>query len=636
MGKSKKRRSGAGQKHDPIGNGVAAMGDSNEDVETGSEIQTIENIIQQLQSGSSQNRAMGCHSLSTLIDDSAVRQSILDQKLVRLVAPFLVDADKLVKHAAAGVLRNLSRAGLDCAEEMVNQDVMTPLAALLSTYTQGWVPDKVDKEGRSQDTKTETLAESLNLLWNLVEASPTALKIFNDLGLIEFILEHADPSKHPTIIALPSLQCLTAACEDNPPAVEAVRKNGQKIMEVMAQATSMQAKVVAASVAVEICDGSIYDSPSFPAIMSTLKQSLETDSRKLVSDFSSLCPMEEEGMETEGVSGMYRSLETCEDSLQAQQMALEILANLASGNEEEDWLEEESGEDEDDVEEAMDSQETVVCMANPALVEVVVNGGFIQLILNRANSLPENVLQILKESRQGRHMATQHETLQIRSFLCLSNLAACLSIDDFGGIDCLYSTWTSLGTLCFKPDNPQVSSSLLEAATSAMRSLTTKLCEAQSSHKLASFTKQDLQAIIDTAAVSQISNVRTNVVHIVGDIALLASKNIKEKSSEEIVSIVGLWLVESGARDPDLRVLSEALDKLFDIFGEDDTDETFSNIKLLPKLKQILPSMKVKMNQQKKSLGESYSMVVMARTNLQRFIKYKEKRISKIKVTNGH
>jgi len=102
------------------------------------------------------------------------------------------------------------------------------------------------------------------------------------------------------------------------------------------------------------------------------------------------------------------------------------------------------------------------------------------------------------------------------------------------------------------------------------------------------------------------------------------------------VSVVGLWLVESGARDPDLRVLSEALDKVFDIFGEDDTDNVFSTIKLLPKLKQILPSMKVKMSQQKKSLGESYSMVVMARTNLQRFIKYKEKRLGKIKVMNGH
>jgi len=632
MGKSKKKRSGAVQKHNPIG----LNGDSNGDTEPSQEGETIDSIIQQLQSGSSHDRTMGCHSLSSLIDDAAIRQSVLDQKLVRLVAPFLVDSDKLVRHAAAGVLRNLSRAGLDCAEEMVNQDVMTPLTALLKTYTQGWVPDKVDKEGRSQDTKTETLAESLNLLWNLVEASPTALKIFNDLGLIEFILEHADPSKFPILIALPSLQCLTAACEENPPAVEAVKKQASKIQEVMMKAASIQARVVAASITVEICDGSIYDSPDFPAIMETLKQSLEIDSRKTVSDFSSLCPVEEEGMETDGVSGMYRSLEQCEDTLQAQQMALEILANLGSGQEEEEWMEEDSGEEEDEEEEGMDSQQSVVPMANSALVEAIVTGGFIQLILNRANSLPENVLLILKESRQGRHIATQHETLQTRSFLCLSNLAACLSVEDFGGNDCLYATWTSLGTLCFKPDNPEVSSSLLEAATSAMRSLTTKLCEAQSCHRLAGFTKQDLQVIIDTATASQISNVRTNAVHIVGDIALLAAKNIKDKSSEEVVSVVGLWLVESGARDPDLRVLSESLDKVFDIFGDDDTDSVFATIKLLPKLKQILPSMKVKMSQQKKGLGESYSMVVMARTNLQRFIKYKEKRLGKIKVMNGH
>jgi len=189
--------------------------------------------------------------------------------------------------------------------------------------------------------------------------------------------------------------------------------------------------------------------------------------------------------------------------------------------------------DEDEAEEQMDSPETVVCMTNSALVEAIVTGGFIQLILNRANSLPENVLQILKESRQGRHITSQHETLQSRAFLCLSNLAACLSVEDFGGNDCLYATWTSLGTLCFKPDK-QVSNSLLEAASSAMRSLTTKLCEAHSCHRLASFTKQDLQAIIDTATNTQVSNVRTNAVHIVGDIAILAAKNIKDKSSEKL------------------------------------------------------------------------------------------------------
>ena len=96
--------------------------------------------------------------------------------------------------------------------------------------------------------------------------------------------------------------------------------------------------------------------------------------------------------------------------------------------------------------------------------------------------------------------------------------------------------------------------------------------------------------------------------------------------------------METGARDADLKVVAESLDKVFDIFGEDDSDPVFAELRLLPKLAQILPGMKVKMNAQKKGLGESFAVVAMAKTNLQRFIKYKEKRplLGSKKISNGH
>ena len=84
--------------------------------------------------------------------------------------------------------------------------------------------------------------------------------------------------------------------------------------------------------------------------------------------------------------------------------------------------------------------------------------------------------------------------------------------------------------------------------------------------------------------------------------------------------------MDNAAKDEDLRVVAEALDKLFDVFGEDDSDEIFADLKLLQKLSNILPQMKSRIGQNKKSLGEDLSIVNMAKANLQRFIKYKGKR----------
>ena len=47
-----------------------------------------------------------------------------------------------------------------------------------------------------------------------------------------------------------------------------------------------------------------------------------------------------------------------------------------------------------------------------------------------------------------------------------------LSVDDFGGAPTLFSTWNGLGTLLVQEKDAQ----LLEAASSCMRSVTTKLC----------------------------------------------------------------------------------------------------------------------------------------------------------------
>lgn len=80
---------------------------------------------------------------------------------------------------------------------------MTPLGTLLSTYNSDWAPvqhpstAETAKSPKSKsstidkiDSKTEIFVESINLLWNLCEASDLALKIVNENQIVPFLINH--------------------------------------------------------------------------------------------------------------------------------------------------------------------------------------------------------------------------------------------------------------------------------------------------------------------------------------------------------------------------------------------------------------------------------------------------------------
>ena len=84
-------------------------------------------------------------------------------------------------------------------QERILQDIMTPLCALLSSYSQDWGPadsshpPKTEKQkvlAQKIDSKTEIFIESVNLLWNLCEACPLALNIVNEKQILPFLLNH--------------------------------------------------------------------------------------------------------------------------------------------------------------------------------------------------------------------------------------------------------------------------------------------------------------------------------------------------------------------------------------------------------------------------------------------------------------
>jgi len=499
-------------------------------------------------------------------------------------------------------------------DQMVKQDVITSVTSLLETF-------RVVGNQQVEDKKIRIMVDAFGLMWNVMEQSQTAVNIFNKQNMLDIVLQFLD-TKYPSSLMLVSLSLLATACDNNIPAQKQMAPYYHTLTTLLeSDSTSQQVRVTTGVLLLNLLKSQIYSNAVFPLVMSVASDCLQINSLKMVSDWSSSLPQEEGDMEVEGADEENReskAVDECKNILKAQVAALEIIANLACKDDGEESLD--AFSDDEDLDEG-DSTLEEESAANPVFVEAVIAHQTVETILFRANNLPVNIQELLSSSKQGRALIKLHKQLVINSFLCLSNLTDSLSVSQLGGNTSLYQTWTGLGKIaCQKEDD-----SLVEAASSAMRSCTAKLCGDEEAANIFNVTPADLDQLVAVYANPQ-ANIRTNIVNILGDLAGLAAKNLSNTSSVQILSTIGSWLVESAANDENLRVVAEALDKLFDIFAEDDSDEIFANLKLLQKLRSILSPLKSRIGQNKRSLGEDLPIINMAKTNLQRFIKYKEKR----------
>ena len=98
-------------------------------------------------SGSSEERECGCSSLSIIGTRKQNADVIIRKKMIRIVAPLMMDKNLSVQSSAVGALRNISLADPEICEQMVIQDVMTPLCKRLLSYDHSdWKPVSKSKQ----------------------------------------------------------------------------------------------------------------------------------------------------------------------------------------------------------------------------------------------------------------------------------------------------------------------------------------------------------------------------------------------------------------------------------------------------------------------------------------------------------
>lgn len=124
----------------------------------------IQAIFEQLQSVSVEEKMNALQSLALMSASVDKARILSSSEIIRVAAPLLMDRSQPLRNATAGALRNLSVCGVDVCENLVEQDVLTPLLALLNEYAMNptWVPIFDQELNNQLDEKSDTFLQVIS------------------------------------------------------------------------------------------------------------------------------------------------------------------------------------------------------------------------------------------------------------------------------------------------------------------------------------------------------------------------------------------------------------------------------------------------------------------------------------------
>lgn len=194
MGKTRKTRNRV-PKTNPVGIPTLRDISQNEELNTDEHPEgALTTIRDQLQSSSNEEKMCALQAMAFISLNQKKSEAMCKGDIIRIAAPLLVDQNKDIRNAVAGAIRNVSVCGIDVCESLIEQDILTPLLALVNEYTnvEVWVPaiDKSIAHVDQLDVAGDTFLQAVNLVWNLCESSSVALQHFNQANILESFVKY--------------------------------------------------------------------------------------------------------------------------------------------------------------------------------------------------------------------------------------------------------------------------------------------------------------------------------------------------------------------------------------------------------------------------------------------------------------
>ncbi|XP_054743924.1 HEAT repeat-containing protein 3 [Anastrepha obliqua] len=605
----------------------------------------VDTMREQLLNVNVEEKLNALQSLAVLVQSGKKDKltAICESDIIRIAAPYMFDRDQPLRNAAAGALRNFTVCMPEVCDIFVEQDVLTPLLTLLDEYAQNteWIPNFDSAMGGQLDIRSDTFLQAINLLWNLCESSTIALDTFNQTQLIGSLIRCLDHTIFGLDIAISVAQCILVVSESNQRVWNVLTQHVPALLSLL-ELTGGYGQHYLRTLGAGILSNVPALSAAYTSnILNCLAQTLAIDQQEALSNVlngrvenerNECVPvldinMETEEEETEEAAALRRrrqelptqseiAMKDVANLLDAHRVATEIITNLVS-NDDEEWVDSE-GEDASEGEGVVD-YEVENSNSNgdiqdldklPAeLVEIIKSLGIVQKLWQKAQVLPDNVAQSLREVSLGLVMKVKN--LRISSLLCLQNLCNALSPEDMGGAKAIYDVWVELGQQVFK--GPQ-DVTVMEPATSLMRAALERL--KPNKELFGQMADNDLELIFNGVKNCSVAEIRANWLRMLGTLGCLLP--------ETLVRTIITFIVEACVEEDDVWTISEALDSLMDMFADNDWPKIIVELNLPEVLKKLEKMFRNKIRQQRRELKERYPAVQTVRTNLSRFIRYME------------
>lgn len=628
----------------------------------------VETMLEQIQSPSVDEQLSGLQLLATLTENPSHVVAIMELEIIRIIGPYLAAPNNPgLRLATVGALRNVSACGVEVCDSLYEQDLMTPLLALLNEYRDDWEPAAKDAStataSKQVDARSEVFLSAVHLLSNLCESCSEALDWFNNSHLLEPLLRCLDQTRYGLEISVAVAQLLLVVSEDNAGAWRVFHEAETKLVHFMT--LPVEGDQFGEILLRTLATGIVANVPSLAQqhiaqVVLGLDRPFHENHRQLLNRLSSDIPLIENAkrfeteirhddpdmdemdmdggqpqqtgreLEAEQVAVLEKQIKNVGYLLEAQRVAAEILTNMCSsdddpssrnggemGDDPSEDEEEEVVHDYDD--EAMSgSKENVTADKLPVeLLEAIKSLSLVEKLWERAQPIAENVHEILVRHQPS--LTKKLKLLRVSCLLCLHNLCNVMSTDDLGGAANIYKVWLDVGQQIFQGANKS-DAHLLEASTALMRATLEHL--KGSASLFAGMAESDLEMILSGVRACNEPEIRANWLRVLGTLGCLLP--------EPLVKQIMSYLLECSAQEEeDAWTISEAMDALMDMFADNDWPEVAAQLQLPQKIKGLERVLKIKLRQQKQELGERYSAVATVRSNLSRFAKYVEKEVLK-------
>ncbi|XP_016432079.1 HEAT repeat-containing protein 3-like isoform X2 [Sinocyclocheilus rhinocerous] len=615
-----------------------------------------------------------------LLDKSQTIPGFLQRDAVRKIGPLLLDRSLAVRETAAGALRNLSACGgPEVCEDMVRQDALTPLSALLRECCTGFDMSSSPTMKGQKRTVEDVANEAVNLLWNLCESSSTAVSVFNKAGLLDVLLHCLQRHPQNMELAISAAHCMHTVTEENEELVRNVNAAVFGVLENILSSThtSMEytlLRTLAAGSLWNLKSGlsSAQQSQTLTALTTTLSHSLSLDAGELIpelwhaesarlskettsateSDHTDARPAGheaeemEEDVRDEKMNGRKPNermskpkndisdllprdrleLREAKALLSAQQTSLEIIVNMCCSDEpsDDEW-EEMSSSDESEVcadgmSDTNSSLFSPLCLS-AELHTILLNHSIPQQILKKAEFPSAAALELCSKYPTWKCLLKKMHRVQCRALTCLHNILSSMDTESLDGASGLQAVAQHLSSLVFSSAEALKDEEFLEAVTSALRSLlqimaTKNIPQCMTPHQLMIFC--------EAATSCELVSVRVNALAILG---ITGSSLSKEKNTADTLQLIGSALLNIAVKDSNLVVCGEALDALFDVFADgDEAEKAGKNMNLLSSLKALQPGFRAKLRKEGRGKYSPDQLCVLdnIRINLKRFISYLE------------